>query len=90
MLWQDQRELEHKGLMYSKLKKRIWLICFTQNIYRPYPTVFVNFSLSSQALLKVFDIKKYQRKGCGQGVTKTCRLSWLTNSALVNEPKCGG
>jgi hypothetical protein len=25
-----------------------------------------------------------------QGVTKTCRLSWLTNSALVYEPKCGG
>ncbi len=21
-----------------------------------------------------------------QGVTKSCRLSWLTNSALVNEP----
>jgi hypothetical protein len=26
----------------------------------------------------------------GQGVTKTCRLSWLTNSALVYEPKCRG
>ena len=25
-----------------------------------------------------------------QGVTKRCSLSWLTNSALVNEPKCGG
>ncbi len=25
-----------------------------------------------------------------QGVTKRCRLSWLTNSALVREPKCGG
>ncbi len=25
-----------------------------------------------------------------QGVTKRCRLSWLTNSALVYEPKCGG
>ncbi len=25
-----------------------------------------------------------------QGVTKTCRLSWLTNSALVYEPKRGG
>jgi hypothetical protein len=27
---------------------------------------------------------------CGQGVTKRCRLSWLTYSALVNEVKCGG
>ncbi len=26
----------------------------------------------------------------GQGVTKRCRLSWLTNSALVYDPKCGG
>ncbi len=24
------------------------------------------------------------------GVTKRCRLSWLTNSAIVYEPKCGG
>jgi hypothetical protein len=26
----------------------------------------------------------------GQGVTKRCRLSLLTNSALVYEPKCRG
>ncbi len=26
----------------------------------------------------------------GQGVTKKCRLSWLTNGALVCEPKCAG
>ncbi len=25
-----------------------------------------------------------------QGIKKRCRLSWLTNSALVYEPKCGG
>jgi hypothetical protein len=28
--------------------------------------------------------------GKDHGVTKRCRLSWLTNSALVYEPKCGG
>jgi hypothetical protein len=27
---------------------------------------------------------------CKQGVTKRFRLSWLTNSALVHESKCGG
>jgi len=27
---------------------------------------------------------------CLAGGTKRCRLSWLTKSALVNEPKCGG
>jgi hypothetical protein len=25
-----------------------------------------------------------------RGVTKRCRLYWLTNCALVHEPKCGG
>ncbi len=28
--------------------------------------------------------------GMNQGVTKRCHLSWLTNSTLVYEPKCGG
>ena len=28
--------------------------------------------------------------GFRQGVTKRCRLYWLTNSALVYVPKCGG
>ncbi len=27
---------------------------------------------------------------CHQWVTKRCRISWLTNSAHVYEPKCGG
>ncbi len=31
----------------------------------------------------------YGKRTC-QGVTKRCNLSWLTNSALVEEPKCGG
>jgi hypothetical protein len=29
-------------------------------------------------------------KSLDQGVTKKCRLSWLTKSTLVYEPKCGG
>ncbi len=29
-------------------------------------------------------------EGYRHGVTKRCRLSWLTNSALVYEPKCEG
>jgi hypothetical protein len=28
-------------------------------------------------------------ESCHLGVTKRCRLSWLTNSALVYEPKYG-
>ncbi len=34
--------------------------------------------------------KLEQPIGKGQGVTKRYRLSWLTNSALVYEPNCGG
>jgi hypothetical protein len=34
-------------------------------------------------------LARYCKKGQGQEVTKRCRLSWLTNSALVYEPKCG-
>jgi hypothetical protein len=38
-----------------------------------------------------FDSEKFQVRVCfAQGVTKGCRLSWLTNSALVYEPKCRG
>jgi hypothetical protein len=33
-------------------------------------------------------IKQYMGKT--QGVTTRCRLSWLTHSAFVYEPKCGG
>jgi hypothetical protein len=29
-------------------------------------------------------------KTMNQGITKICLLSWLANSALVYEPKCGG
>jgi hypothetical protein len=38
------------------------------------------------------DSLEYKMKSVhfNQGLTKTCRLSWLTNSALVYEPKYGG
>jgi hypothetical protein len=35
------------------------------------------------SIVKVFD-------DITQEVTMRCRLSWLTTSALVYEPKCGG
>jgi hypothetical protein len=37
-----------------------------------------------------YDSQHRNNKGSETGVTKRCRLSWLTNSALVYEPKCGG
>jgi hypothetical protein len=53
---------------------------------------------SGLGLLFLFLVQMLQnhRDGCNiiqngnQGVTKGCRLSWLTNSVLVYEPKCGG
>jgi hypothetical protein len=53
---------------------------------------------SGLGLLFLFLVQMLQnhRDGCNiiqignQGVTKGCHLSWLTNSALVYEPKCGG
>ncbi len=44
---------------------------------------FCRFSLMHLRIL-------YWAKNCGQGVTNRCRKSWLTNSALIYEPKSGG
>ncbi len=43
---------------------------------------------SCKDLSNVVGCRKGDRNS--QGVTKRCRLSWLTNSARVYEPKCGG
>ncbi len=40
--------------------------------------------------LAVLSVYAQDERELCQGVTKRCRLSWLTNSALVYEPKCGG
>ncbi len=53
-------------------------------IRRFYPR-FLSLAVLSQWVTLCFWIKPWN-----QGVTKRCRLSWLTNSALVYEPKCGG
>ncbi len=37
-----------------------------------------------------FDGDHENNRGRSRKVTKRCRLSWLTNSVLVYEPKCGG
>ncbi len=48
--------------------------------YRPISLIMTPLSLAVRQYLELAQ----------QGVTKRCRLSWLTNSVLVNEPKCGG
>ncbi len=57
---------------------------------------FVFENVEINCLLFIFErtaIEKTFRHRVGPqkaGVTKRRRLFWLTNSALVNEPKCGG
>jgi hypothetical protein len=45
-----------------------------------------NYSYSTEISLQMDS----SANNCSPGATKRCRLSWLTNRAVVNEPKCGG
>jgi hypothetical protein len=47
-------------------------------------------SLREYAANIAMDVLLYHLYLSPPGVTKRCRLSWLTNSDLVYEPKCGG
>ncbi len=44
----------------------------------------------AQTLSPLQGAKASYEVGLKQGVTKRCRLFWLSNSALVYEPKCEG
>ncbi len=57
------------------------MLAHTFSIYAFY---FALLSLGPSAFTTV------QIQRVNQGVTERCRLSWLTNSSLVSEPKCGG
>jgi hypothetical protein len=54
--------------------------------------IFIVFLLHTFLIrdVHILDIRvRKNMTGVIRGVTKRCRLSWLTNSALVYEPKCG-
>jgi hypothetical protein len=60
---------------------------------RPDPTSVFSpafFVCKGAPKLQYYSTNLVRTKNLAQGVTKRCRLSWLTNSGLVNEPKCGG
>ncbi len=65
-----------------------------KTFYGPRPTRFHSwFLLNSRNRFTPKTRQKYGSDGKSQGsmgFTKRCRLSWLTNSSLVHEPKCGG
>jgi hypothetical protein len=65
------------------------LVCMKGNgkfsIYRHSRGSQVPLSQQDRAILSVYCVLHSK-----QGVKKRCSLSWLTNGALVNEPKCGG
>jgi hypothetical protein len=57
-------------------------------MFVPVQTLVSNQDQLEKNIYPVFS--HWGRDSSDQGVTKRCRLSWLTNSALVYEPKCGG
>jgi hypothetical protein len=69
-----------------------WLIkgTFPRHILKKDNVVILVFQQLTIYIVR-FEHKKELKPLCYyQGVTKRCRLPWLTNSALVYEPKCGG
>jgi len=64
---------------------------FKSTFLRKFFSLYNHFFYASDELrMNHFMGNTVFNKSCHQGVTKRCRLSWLTNSALVCEPKCGG
>ena len=86
------------GIIYANVWWPLWTICVhVRDItsWRRPP----NFQLSGDPIFQGINICGFPlaaKNGlCDfntlyQGVTKRCRLSWLTNSALVYEPNFGG
>jgi hypothetical protein len=73
------------NLIHFTLKKRG---CFTNTF--EFIIIFVRLSLQQQLDLVLLKNIFFSVDCPFQGVTKRCRLPWLTNSALVYEPKCRG
>jgi hypothetical protein len=46
--------------------------------------------MTAEQCINIKYVSKYDIVVTFRGVTKGCRLSWLTNSFLVYEPECGG
>jgi hypothetical protein len=68
--------------------KNCYLKHFSINLYfRISPWIFVKIINGRHGILR--GPKNQKSKNSRIGVTKICRPSWLTNSALVHEPKCG-
>jgi hypothetical protein len=66
-------------MQYESLTFYIKLPCLRNSSYE-----YTGFAaLTIMCSLRIWKLKN-------QGVTKRCRLSWLTNSDLVYEPKCEG
>ncbi len=78
-------------LVVTKVRFRICncLVCIRNTYLQPY--YFVN-NTATQLFFLPLHSKSFSSLvcfSCCQGVTKRCRLSWLTNNALVCEIKCG-
>jgi hypothetical protein len=60
-------------------KRRFWVWVQSTPASRRGPVLYSTPTHAVSLIIRIHD----------HGVTKRCRLSWLTNSALVYEPKCG-
>jgi hypothetical protein len=54
------------------------------------PCVMRTAGMSSNLLKSLVNSRRFVPLLLTRGVTRRCRLSWLTTSALVYESKCGG
>ncbi len=58
---------------------------------KPDFSIFLHKLVQHRSLALPFEPFRFRLRIRGdQGITQRCHLSWLTNSALVYESKCGG
>ncbi len=69
----------------SSAKQHMRHLEYAGQAWSPLVIAIADTGVQEMALRIVVGLKRQN-----QGVTKRCRLSRLTNSALVYEPKCGG
>jgi hypothetical protein len=94
-----ERGLCPASLCQPEVNQILRKLPFPASLFRSLPPdPFKSFSLHHawfQGKASYFNKAEYcknmaDRDAYAPGVTKRCRLSWLTNSVLVCEPKCGG
>ena len=66
------------------------VLLFGKNVEKIHQKNFVSLCILRITVILLLYLGHPTSFSLRQAVTERCRLSWLTNSALVYEPKCGG